>query len=276
MEKGDNSTNRVCRFFQISLPLLHTSIQTMAETRNYNLGFISDEHIFKHVKQTVEMYRTSIDLKEFNKNIVDPIKLTFDSKIYGKSLEAIIEAECIRQIDKANTNHIGYFHQNIFKYAGNGWDVPATGFDVVNNNLHVYAELKNKHNTMNSASGQKTYMKMQNQLLLDDKATCMLVEVIARKSQNEKWIASVDGRTYSHDRIRRVSIDKFYELVFGDALAFAKLCKALPLILDDVLAQKSQNSIENTVYNELKKLSPDIFKSLYLLAFGTYEGFSHF
>lgn len=83
--------------------------------RNYNLGFISNEHIYQHVKDTVEKYQSFIDLAEFNKNIIDPIKLTFDSKVYGSTLHKIIEAECIRQMDKHNQNHIGYFHQNIFK-----------------------------------------------------------------------------------------------------------------------------------------------------------------
>ena len=59
--------------------------------RSYNLGFISDEDIFTHVKETVEKYRFKIDLKKFNKNLIDPIKLTFDSKIYAKSIEEIIE-----------------------------------------------------------------------------------------------------------------------------------------------------------------------------------------
>lgn len=48
--------------------------------RNYNLGFISDKDIYNHVKETVLKYSTDIDLRKFNKNIVDPIKLTFDSR----------------------------------------------------------------------------------------------------------------------------------------------------------------------------------------------------
>lgn len=244
--------------------------------KDYNLGFISNKDIYNHVKSTVETYRTHINLNEFNKNIIDPIKLTFDAKIYGKTFEEIIEAECVRQIDKTNSNRIGYFHQNLFKYAGAGWEVPREGFDIINNERHIYAELKNKHNTMNSASSQKTYMKMQSQLLVDDLATCMLVEVIAKKSQNVKWKATVDKREFSHDRIRRVSIDKFYEIVFGDPTAFAKLCKALPYILDDVIEALACGMIRNRVYTELRTFSPDTFKSLYLLAFKTYEGFQEF
>ena len=127
--------------------------------RNYNLGFISDVDIYNHVKATVLQYRRSINLKEFNKNIIDPIKLTFDSKIYGQTMAQTIESECIRQIDKTNNNRIGYFHQYLFKLAGNGWEVPANGdkggFDVLNDQLHIYVEMKNKHNTMNSSSSQK-------------------------------------------------------------------------------------------------------------------------
>lgn len=240
--------------------------------KNYNLGFISDTDIFNHVKDTVLLYRTKINLQQFNDNIIDPIKLTFDSKVYGKSFGEIIESECIRQIDKTNTNHIGYFHQNIFKYAGRGWYVPDSGFDVANDDLHIYAELKNKHNTMNSGAAKSVYMEMQNKILHDDQAVCMLVEVIATKSRNEKWYKG----GLSHEKIRRVSIDKFYKIVFGDDLAFFKLCKTLPEILDDVIAELQQGCIENSVYEELKALSPNTFKSLYLLAFKKYDGFECF
>lgn len=242
----------------------------------YNLGFISDEDIYNHVKETVLRYSVSIDLNEFNSNIVDPIKLTFDAKVYGRTLEEVIASECFRQMDKSNNNHIGYFHQNLFRYAGNGWEVPAEGFDVVNNNRHIFVEIKNKHNTMNSAASQKTYMKMQNKIVRDGRATCMLVEVIAKKSQNKTWVVTVDKEQFNNEHIRRVSMDKFYEIVFEDPLAFAKLCRALPVILDDVIQEFGNAANQNTVFDELAAISPDIMKSLYLLAFKTYEGFDNF
>lgn len=250
--------------------------------RNYNLGFISDEDIYEHVRTTVLQYRRHIDLDSFNKNIIDPIKLTFDAKIYGQTVQQTIETECLRQIDKTNNNRIGYFHQNVFKYAGGGWEVPENGdkggFDVVNEKLHIFVEMKNKHNTMNAASSSDTYVKMQNKILHDDKATCMLVETIAKQSQNVTWALSVNenGRKqhYSHERIRRVSIDKFYEIVFKDSTAFCKLCRALPDVLDDVTSNDASARLENTVYEELDK--NDFYKSLYLLAFKSYEGFDNF
>ncbi|MCM1111073.1 MAG: Eco47II family restriction endonuclease [Clostridium sp.] len=239
----------------------------------YNLGFISDEDIYEHVKRTAEAYRREITLDQFNKNIIDPIKLTFDAKVYGKTIKQAVEDECFRQIDKSNSNHIGYFHQNIFRYAGNGWVVPATGFDVENDQLHIYVEMKNKHNTMNSASSQKTYMKMQGKLLDDDEATCYLVEVISKRSRDDAWKISLDGKSREHKKIRRMSMDRFYALVFGVEDAFYKLCAILPQIIEDVVKDNPGLALNNTVFKELSEEHADILTSLYILAFATYEGF---
>lgn len=240
---------------------------------DYHLGFISNEDIYEHVKRTVEAYRREITLDQFNENIIDPIKLTFDAKVYNKTIQQSIEDECFRQIDKSNSNRIGYFHQNLFKYAGNGWVVPSAGFDVQNDKLHIYVEIKNKHNTMNSASSQKTYMKMQGKLLDDDEATCYLVEVISKRSCDDAWRVSLDGRPREHKKIRRMSMDKFYHLVFGVEDAFYKLCITLPQIIEDVIKDNPGLMLKNTVYKELTKEHSDILTSLYCLAFATYEGF---
>ena len=55
-----------------------------------------------------------------------------------------------------------------------------------------------------------------------------------------------------------------------------KLCKALPLVLDDVIKDLGNFENQNTVFTELAAISPDIMKSLYLLAFKTYDGFEKF
>lgn len=244
--------------------------------QNYNLSFITNQDLFNHVKETIEKYRFNIDLKEFNKNLIDPIKLTFDSKVYGKTIEQIIDAETIRQMDKTNSNHIGYFQQNIFKYIGNSnWTVPTQGFDIVNEELKIFVEMKNKHNTMNSSSSQKTYMRMLSKIEEDRDNQCFLVEVIAKNSQNIIWNVSLDGVFISKERIRRVSIDKFYEIVTGEAEAFKNLVEVLPKVMDDVLSELTQNSIQNTVFEELSRIDENLLKSLYLLSFGRYEGFNN-
>ncbi|MGN1093101.1 MAG: Eco47II family restriction endonuclease, partial [Monoglobaceae bacterium] len=44
----------------------------------WNLNFISEQDLNNHVKATIEKYGEklkSFDLKRFNKNIIDPVKL---------------------------------------------------------------------------------------------------------------------------------------------------------------------------------------------------------
>ncbi len=245
-------------------------------SRDYQLSFIKSQNLFNHVKETVLKYRFKIDLKKFNHNLIDPIKLTFDTAVYRKELQDIIENEILRQLDKSNTNYIGYFHQNIFKYMNANWQVQEKGFDIINEKEKIFVEMKNKHNTMNSSSSQKTYMRMQHKILEGSNITCMLVEVIAKKSQNISWTISIDGKRFCHKHIRRVSIDKFYELVTGEKTAFKDLCEKLPIVLEDVMHELDQEMIENSVFAQLQQISPNLLKSLYMLSFEKYEGFSNF
>lgn len=246
----------------------------MTKVHHYNLGFISDEAIYQHVRKTVLEYRREIDLKQFNQNIVDPIKLSFDAQVYGKTIEQVIFDECLRQIDKTNSNAIGYFHQNLFKHAPKGWVVPKSGFDVENPKRHIFVEMKNKHNTMNSASAKNTYIKMQRKLLEDDEAVCYLVEAIAKHSRDDAWKITLDKVQTSHKKIRRMSIDRFYAMVFDDDKAFFKLCMALPRIIRDVLDDDESLAITNTVFDELTTEHADVITGLYLLAYSTYAGFN--
>ena len=110
---------------------IYSDLSKQNNMSRYKLGFISDDDIFEHVKNTIEKYRKTINLKDFNSNIIDPIKLTFDALIYQKKMNDLILDECIRQIDKSNSNVIGYFHQNIFKYVKGGWEVPQEQYSAV-------------------------------------------------------------------------------------------------------------------------------------------------
>lgn len=253
------------------------------------MNFISDEDFKKHILETILQYGERLqpyDLQKFNLNIIDPIKLLFDKNIYGATWEEIIRSEIFRQRDKANNNSIGYFHQNIFKYF-KGCEIPKTGWDIIFKKSSeididgekvskIYVEMKNKHNTMNSSASAKTFMKMQGQLLRENDCACFLVEVIAKKSQNIVWNISLDGQKEQHKRIRRVSIDKFYEIVTGEADSFYKMCMALPETIKELLETVDELKIPNdTVFSELKnKYAGNFELALFLLGFDTYNGFN--
>lgn len=249
----------------------------MEKKHDYKLDFIDSEELFNHVKNTVLGYSFKMDLKSFNNNLIDPIKLTFDSIVYAQGIEQTIENEVLRQLDKTNSNLIGYFHQNIFRYIGDGWTVPKTGYDIQSEKQNIFVEMKNKHNTMNSSSSAKTFMRMQSTIIKNPEATCLLVEVIAKKSQNIPWVVSLDGeRQASTSQIRRVSIDKFYELVTGNKNAFLELCKIIPTVIADVISEIKISEKQNTVFVELNKISDDLLSSIYLMSFEHYEGFNKF
>ena len=265
------------------------------------IDFISEEHFKEHVANTISKYGEKLepfDIQRFNKNIIDPVKLIFDKTVYRSSWEEIIGNEIFRQRDKSNNNDIGYFHQRIFNYIKKchvpdngkegGWDVifkDRNGIMLPDGEKvsTVYVEMKNKHNTMNSASAGKTYIKMQHQLLEDDDCACFLVEAIAQRSQNIKWETTVDGKKVSHKKIRRVSVDQFYALVTGEEYAFYQVCKALPVVIREVM-DDGEKSItpHDTVLEELHRIADAInigteelsmAMAIYLLGFSTYKGF---
>ncbi len=87
---------------------------------DWKLGFISEGDFKEHVRTTIMKYGEkleSYDLKRFNSNLIDPIKLIFDKSVYGVSWEEIVNNEIFRQRDKASNNDIGYFHQNILLFS---------------------------------------------------------------------------------------------------------------------------------------------------------------
>ena len=274
---------------------------------SWNLTFITEQEFTDHVRATIQKYGDkleSFDLRRFNKNIVDPVKLIFDKTVYRATWEETISNEIFRQRDKSNNNDIGYFHQRIFQYIKDchgvkrchvpqngeegGWDViykNPEGIQLPDGSIvhTVYVEMKNKHNTMNSSASGKIFIKMQNQLLRDDDCACFLVEAIAKKSQNIKWETSVDGQRMGHRLIRRVSMDQFYELVTGQSDAFYQVCMALPSTIQKVVETEGANLIPiDTVFDELKTVADEskIEKkdlafaiAIYLLGFSSYSGF---
>ena len=268
---------------------------------SWALSFISEEAFTDHVRATIRKYGDkleSFDLKRFNKNIVDPVKLIFDKTVYRATWEETIGNEIFRQRDKSNNNDIGYFHQRIFQYIPNchvpqngeegGWDViyrNPEGIHLPEGSLvhTVYVEMKNKHNTMNSSAAGKTFIKMQHQLLSDDDCACFLVEAIAKQSQNCKWETSVDGQRVGHKLIRRVSLDQFYALVTGQPDAFFQICMALPGVICQVVEKEGASLVpRDTVFEELEAIARGSkttqgelawAMAIYLLGFSSYPGF---
>jgi len=242
----------------------------------WNLDFISKEDYENHVTKTIEKYIkviNDISFKEFNKNIVDPIKFTFDIFLSGINDHELIKFEINRQIDKKISNLIGYFHQNLFKYINNcivpkkGWDIKFTK----NKKSIIFIEMKNKFNTMNASSKSALLRKMKAKILENKYNKCYLVEIVSWKSGKTNW-----GK---NKRIARITIDRLLFEITGHKNAFENICNNLPNAIKNIMKsmniKKSRNKKQkvNEIISKLKERNGDFSSSLFKLAFENYLGY---
>lgn len=225
------------------------------------LTFMSDQHLQNCIYNLYQAYirdKRDLDLKDLYKNKLDPIKTYFDIKFNDINLEEFIDIEAKRKADKNINNHIGDFHQNLLDGIA-GFEAPqASGYDIRKLDNTIFGELKNKHNTMNSTSGEGTFKKLQRYANEYPDSTCYLIEVIAKESQNILWEGTYNGTYYSHPRVRRISIDKFYELATGRSNAFKELCDAILIATPQVMNYIKQNKTHETKSMTTSKAYQDL------------------
>ena len=225
--------------------------------KNKYVDFISDEHFLDCVSNLHNAYlkaKNNISKKNFYSNKVDTIKLTFDAKFNEIDEESLIQAEILRQIDKSINNSIGTFHEQILGGIEGFQIGNFSGFDIKAIDNTMFAEIKNKHNTMSSGLAEAVFQKLARFADDNKKANCYLVQILAKKSFNQKWEGIINGKEYTHSRVFKISGDKFYALLSGQEDAFLKLYKSLPIVVKDYLnsIEKSDSVKANSAIDELK------------------------
>lgn len=251
---------------------------------NKYVEFITDEHLLKCIGNLHKSYlkaKNNINKKKFYKNKIDVIKLTFDAKLNNIDEEALIQTEILRQVDKSINNAVGVFHEQILGGI-NGFEIGNfSGFDIKADDNTLFAEIKNKHNTMSSSATEAVFQKLARYADDNKKANCYLVQILAKKSFKEKWAGIISGKEYSHSRIFKISGDQFYALLSGQQDALLQLYKVLPLAIKDYLCSIEENKkiAENSAIDEIKSETAVSGKSIlnqitfenygYYLGFGT-------
>jgi hypothetical protein len=176
------------------------------------VNFISDDHLIKCIENLHKSYlkaKKNISKKSFYANKVDTIKLTFDSKFNNIAENDLIQSEILRQIDKSINNSIGTFHEQILGGI-EGYEIgKLSGFDIKASDNSLFADIKNKHNTMNSSSAEALFQKLARYADDFKKSKCYWVQILAKGSFNEPWKGEINGKEYSHSRIFKISGDKF-------------------------------------------------------------------
>jgi len=250
--------------------------------QNKYVNFISDEHFLTCISNLHQSYlkaKKNISKKKFYKNKVDTIKLTFDAKFNDLSEEQIIEGEILRQIDKSINNSIGTFHEEILGGI-EGFEMGnLSGFDIKATDNTLFADIKNKHNTMNSSSAESLFQKLAHYADTYKQAKSYWVQILAKNSFNEKWFGEINGKEYSHSRVFKISGDQFYALLTGEEDAFFQLYKALPQGIDDYLeaANLDKKQTQNSVVFEINQMTNltqrSILDEITLENYGYYNGF---
>jgi hypothetical protein len=186
--------------------------------------------------------KMDISSAKFYGNKIDVFKLTFDAKFNDVKEEKIIETEMLRQLDKSINNSIGTFHEDILGGIEGYEKGNLSGFDIRAKDNSLFADIKNKHNTMNSNSEEGLFQKLARYADDNKKAKCYWVQILAKKSFSELWTGDINGKEYSHSRVFKISGDQFYHLVTKEQDAFFQLYKILPKAIDDFLLENRKSS----------------------------------
>ena len=247
--------------------------------KNKYVDFITDEHFLSCVGNLHNSYlkaKNNISKNNFYTNKVDTIKLTFDAKFNNIDEESLIQSEILRQIDKSINNSIGTFHEQILGGIKNFEVGNLSGYDIKAIDNSLFADIKNKHNTMNSSSAEALFQKLSKYADENKKAKCYWVQILAKNSFCDLWKGEINGKEYSHSRVYKISGDKFYSLLSGNEKAFFQLYKKLPEVISDYLGSKIEGSFikENSALEEIKKETKKSKRSI--LDQITFENYSYY
>jgi hypothetical protein len=206
---------------------------------NKYLSYVSDDHLLQCIREVIHSYPDPDkppDTKSIDKNTVDPFKVLFDCCIKGLGVEAWTRDEIARQNDKTINNATGNFHQKLLGGV-QGWVDLGTGdsseVDLKKEDNSVFIELKNKHNTVNSASMEGTRNKLARVLGRYPNADAYYAFIITANGKSGtipfKYLGIVTPRLY------KVFGKDVYTLVTGNPGALDELAVALPRAIMEVV-----------------------------------------
>lgn len=180
------------------------------------------------------------------KNVVDPFSsLALALTIEIDKSDLLSQIQRLNSISQAISNAVGNFHQEVLGSV-QGFRNYDAGYDLECQDKRIIAEVKNKHNTMNSSNRAKVVDDLDTAIRQKAGAwTAYLVVIIPRKPNRykkkiaQREVYEVDGAT-------------FYELATGYPKALHDLYFAIEKII-----RKTHSSNE---YNEVFEYCEEALK----------------
>lgn len=224
------------------------------------LSFITDDRLTELCSSLMEKAEVAANRAEdeIYANVIDPFSATFDAMRQGISLEEWLEQEKSRQIQKTLQNYVGEFHQAVIGSI-EGWEdlVVGQSIDLRNREKNIIAEVKNKHNTMNSSSQLALYDKLQRHLDYDESyknftAYCIVIIPKTPRPLNTTFHPSERGtRRPERKSIRLIDGRSFYEIATGEPDGLQKLYYRLPHIIGETINSKPEEIIASSIFQDL-------------------------
>jgi len=195
---------------------------------------------------------------EIYKNVIDPFSAVFDSMRQEITLDAWLEQEKARQLQKTLQNDVGEFHQNVVGSIKD-WENLLVGksIDLRCRGKKIIAEIKNKHNTMNSSGHLATYDKLSRHLDYDESykgytAYCVYVIPKSPKPLDGYYHPSERGTARpKREDIKKIDGKSFYALATGDEDALQKLYLRLPFIIGKIINKPFQKVVNSETFIDL-------------------------
>lgn len=172
------------------------------------LSWISDRSLNAAIGklQTSSASAVTASEERQRRNVVDP----FSSLVIASALDVTSEAELLA-IQNGNSalrgmsNALGTFHQDVLGSVRN-WRNHDAGYDLENSNHRVLAEVKNKHNTMNASTYEKTVADLDTAVRQKGRGwSGYLVMVIPRTPHRyqtqigNRAVYEIDGASFYHE-----------------------------------------------------------------------------
>ncbi|APJ04876.1 Eco47II family restriction endonuclease [Silvanigrella aquatica] len=228
------------------------------------LNYISNDQLLfliNEITQNSIKKKREID-ENMKKNVLDPFSAIFECLTFNFDFDEWVRKEKTRQIQKTMQNMVGEFHQNVLGSIP-GWENLKNGkvIDLECRERKIIAEVKNKHNTTKGDQKKSLYENFEK--LLNTKYigyTAYYVEIIPNKKDgyDEEFVPSdniLSVRKMGNPKIRKISGQRFYELVTGDPYALKKLYEAIPKISEilgkniSINTRNQLNHIFNSAYS---------------------------
>lgn len=198
---------------------------------------------------------TLLKTKGINLATCDPFSALFECATLGIDMSewlATYESQRLRQ--KTLQNHIGKLHEIAISCLP-GWKVSDSTADVINADLKIIAEIKNKHNTMNSSSALATYRKLEQ--LVDGVFAgyeSYVVQILVKANSKPFSIPFVPSdaskkqakKSPTRNDIKLIDGESFYALANGDQKG---TMKAIYELMSEILIAE--------IGDEAKKASKD-------------------